>query len=206
MIARLLAAGIGAALLYLAATVTEGFLRASVVVARQARRTPLRLSPSDVSAEQLRVLLTVEDPRFFSHHGVDFFTPGAGMTTITQAVVKFVYFKPFHPGVMKIRQTLLAIGFDARIDKRTQLALFLNAGYFGTYNGHEVRGFEDAAGTYFHRDFASLTRQQYLSLVAMCVGPDKYSVATHRQENAERIARIERLLRGECQPKSWLEV
>jgi membrane peptidoglycan carboxypeptidase len=191
---------------YAVATIGEGFVRAPAVVARQVNDTLLTLRSEALSPEQLRILLTVEDPRFFDHHGIDLRTPGAGMTTITQGLVKFLYFDRFEPGLAKIRQSLLAIGFDARIDKRTQLALFLNAGYLGTHDGRPVHGFEDAARRYFRSRFAHLSRDQYLSLVAMCVGPDAFSVARRPDANRGRVARIKRLLSGQCRPQGWRDV
>ena len=121
---------LGAFFLYCAVTIAEGYFRARRIVERHLReRSPSVLRPGDLSAEQLRILLAVEDPKFFSHPGVDLSTPGAGMTTITQGLVKFLYFDQFRPGLAKIRQSLLALGFDARTQKSTQLTIFLTSGY-----------------------------------------------------------------------------
>ena len=38
-----------------------------------------------LGADNLASLLAVEDPGFADHSGVDFITPGAGVTTITQS-------------------------------------------------------------------------------------------------------------------------
>lgn len=46
------------------------------------------LDISDLSAWQLDALLKIEDPAFYRHKGVDLKTPGAGLTTITQSLVK----------------------------------------------------------------------------------------------------------------------
>lgn len=193
-------------LLYIAVTIGEGYIRAPRVVEAHVRERPLALTRSDLSQEQLRILLAVEDPRFFDHSGIDVRTPGAGMTTITQGLVKFLYFDKFAPGLAKIRQSLLAIGFDARIDKDTQLAIFLNSAYLGTLDGREVLGFEEAARVYFSVPFRELTREQFIALVAMCVGPNQFSVVLQREENGERVARIERLLRGECKSRGLRDV
>lgn len=195
-----------ALILYAGGTVAEGYLRAPGRVAEHEHERPTALRAQDLSPEQLRILLAVEDPKFFSHRGVDLLTPGAGMTTITQGLVKFLYFDRFRPGLAKIRQSLLAVGFDARIDKRRQLALLLNSAYLGTHRGREVRGFEEAARAYFGKPFRRLTRREYVALVAMLVGPDRFSVAAHPAANAKRVARIERLLAGRCRPQGWLDV
>lgn len=49
-----------------------------------------RVSLRDMSAARLNVLLKIEDPTFKTHRGVDLATPGAGMTTITQGLVKLL--------------------------------------------------------------------------------------------------------------------
>ena len=86
---------------------------------------------TDLSQERRATLLAIEDPTFYRHHGVDLATPGAGMTTLTQGLVKLLYFpNGFHPGIAKIRQTLIAqYALDAMISKDKQLVLFLNSCY-----------------------------------------------------------------------------
>ncbi|MEB4592552.1 transglycosylase domain-containing protein [Candidatus Thiothrix sp. Deng01] len=95
------------------------------------------LTPAALSPERRAMLLAVEDPAFLAHHGVDLTTPGAGMTTITQGLVKLLYFpEGFHPGIAKIRQTLIAqYALDALTSKNTQLLLFLNMSYLGNADG-----------------------------------------------------------------------
>lgn len=50
------------------------------------------VSIAKLSPEQLKLLLAIEDPAFYNHRGVDLSTPGAGMTTITQGLVKILYY------------------------------------------------------------------------------------------------------------------
>lgn len=49
------------------------------------------VSIAKLSPEQWKLLLAIEDPAFYNHRGVDLSTPGAGMTTITQGLVKLLY-------------------------------------------------------------------------------------------------------------------
>ena len=46
-----------------------------------------------------------------------------------------------------------------------------------------------------------LSDEEYLGLVAMIVAPAKYSLATHPDQNHERIQRIRQLLARECEPR-----
>lgn len=68
----------------------------------------------------------MEDPGFAEHDGVDFSTPGAGLTTITQSAAKRLAFETFRPGIGKIRQTGYAMGLESRLSKDQILALWLD--------------------------------------------------------------------------------
>jgi membrane carboxypeptidase/penicillin-binding protein len=193
--------------LYAAVTVVRGYAAAPDLVARTMAARPMTLRPDSLPAGYLTILLAVEDPAFYSHHGIDLRTPGAGYTTITQGLVKSLYFERFTPGVAKIHQTLLAIGFNRRIDKTTQMTLFLNSVYMGTRpDGKEVHGLEEAAREYFGKEFSSLTREEFIPLVAMIVGPDAFGVRGQPERNAERAGRIQRLLDGKCRPRGLTDV
>lgn len=187
------------------ACVAFAYARAGAVVARARQRSSI-LSIADLSPEQRRILLVVEDPAFEHHHGVDLRTPGAGLTTITQGLVKFLYFSNFEPGLAKIPQTLYAIGFDLATPKDTQLELYLNHTYLGTINRNPVRGYEQGAQTFMGRSFRELTRDQFIQLVATTIAPDRLNPARNPAGNAERTRRIQRLVAGQCAPRNLRDV
>jgi len=183
-----------------------GWSRAPELVAAEMAQADRVVRPSDLPNGYVDMLLAVEDPTFRTHYGFDLTTPGAGMTTITQGIAKFLYFHPFKPGWRKIPQTFYAIGLDARIPKNEILTLFLTRAGMGTVDGRTVYGFGDAAEAYFGKDLTKLTREQFLSLVAMCVGPNAFNVRTRPEKNRERVGRIERFLAGQCKPRDWMDV
>ncbi|HKY31360.1 MAG TPA: biosynthetic peptidoglycan transglycosylase [Candidatus Polarisedimenticolia bacterium] len=202
---------LAAALLALAAAAAVaaagyGWLRAPALAAREMALAPDPLEAGDLPPDWIDALLQVEDPTFLDHHGIDLTTPGAGMTTLTQGLAKFLYFDSFRPGLAKIPQSLFALGLDARLDKDRQLALFLNRSYMGTIEGRAVRGFQEAARAYFGRPAPKLDKREWLALVAMCAGPDAYNVAARPDHNRRRVARIERLLAGSCRPSGVRDV
>jgi hypothetical protein len=187
----------------------------AVAVMRAQARTPevleqawARAGPPlsrELPVSWLEALLRVEDPGFRRHHGVDFATPGQGMTTITQALVKRLYFERFTPGFAKIEQSLIArFVLDSAITKDEQLDLFLSLAYFGNTDGQEVIGFRSAAQAYFGKALAELDREQFLALVAMLPAPDDLKPGT--PANTDRVARIERLLDDGCLPEDWNDV
>jgi len=195
--------------LFLGAVVWTSWLwwRTPGIVDRAEAEVAEPLTPADLPAGRIADLLAVEDPGFFDHPGIDVWTPGAGWTTITQGLAKDLYFDAFHPGPLaKIEQSLAALVLDARVSKERQLALFLGSAYLGETDDGAVNGFAPAARAWLGKDVRQLDRREFLSLVAMAIGPNAYGIASRPEQNAERVARIERLLAGKCRPIGWRDV
>lgn len=161
---------------------------------------------SDLTARQEAVLLAIEDPMFRKHRGVDFATPGAGWTTITQGLVKLLYFpEGFKAGIAKIRQTLIAeYALDAVVSKDEQLTLYLNITYLGNYDGKMVCGYVEGARAYYQKNFQDLTEREFISLVGMTISPNDLRPGTKKSE--ERVEAIERYLSGTFVPTQLMDV
>ena len=174
-------------------------------VMEQVRARPLRLG--NIPLARIVMLLRVEDPGFFQHRGIDFSTPGAGMTTITQALVKRFYFDGFEPGFAKLEQSLIArFVLDSAMGKAEQLEVFVNHASFGRADGRAIIGFAAAAEHYYRRPFGALSDREFLGLVAMLMAPNALDPVRHPAENAERVRRIEALLAGRCAPRGLRDV
>ena len=199
-----------------AALLLVGFIAyESFAVWRAKQRTPDVLAAaakgelklSDIPARRMAMLLKIEDPNFHGHKGVDFSTPGAGMTTITQGLVKRFYFDRFEPGFAKIEQSLIArFVLDPAMSKDRQLQAYLNFTYFGSSKGRPVIGYADAARTYYGKALDRLSDREFLSLVAMTMAPNKLDPVRHKADNAERVRRIEAMLAGKCKPTGLRDV
>jgi membrane carboxypeptidase/penicillin-binding protein len=165
------------------------------------------LDITDLSQRQINILLAVEDPGFYTHNGIDLSTPGAGITTITQGLVKKLYFEQFKPGIAKIRQTLIAVCvLDPIIPKNDQLSLFINIIYLGNVDGEHAIGFGKASQLYYGKSFHSLTEDEYISLVAVIIAPKTFHIKNHPDWNAERVARIKKLITGEYKPRGLMDM
>jgi membrane peptidoglycan carboxypeptidase len=176
------------------------------LVASMWNRYGQELTLADLSGERKAKLLAIEDPTFMRHHGVDLETPGAGMTTITQGLVKQLYFpEGFRPGIAKIRQTLIAqYSLDSLVSKNEQLRLFLNVSYLGHKDGKAVHGFANGARSYFDKEFTALSDEEFLSLVAMLISPNTFMPGT--PAHYERMRRIHAYLSGAYHPMAVLDV
>jgi len=163
----------------------------------------VKITKQDLSDEQLAILLKIQDPGFYGHHGVDFKTPGNGWTTITQSLSKQFYFNDFKPGIRKIKQSLCArFALDPLISKDDQITLFLNMIYFG----NQQRGLVDAAGYYYFKDVADLSDTEYMSLIGILISPKTLNPKDHPEENRQRVERIKKMLSGEYTPRGLFDI
>jgi len=167
--------------------------------------------PNDLGVDRLAVLIRVEDPNFWSHDGVDFTTPGAGATTITQSLSKRLAFKSFRKGFPKIRQTAYAVSLENHLSKEEILALALDRASMGRgpQGGERVSGFFRASEAFFGAPPRAIAEDEFLALVAVLIAPDALSLAAPSETRDERIRRIRNLAEGACAPRNhgdvWLE-
>lgn len=195
---------LAALILYIA---VSAYFETPAVVEQIESSGKMTLKLEDVPGDFQASLLAVEDPNFYTHHGIDLSTAGAGWTTITQGIIKIYFFENFSKGLFnKLRQSIIAVVFNSRVDKRTQLEIFINSVYLGTQNGREVIGFRDGAKTYFEKDFSQLTKDEFLQLTAIIVAPNDFEPRNHYAENQSRTNRIKHLLAGECRPAGMSDV
>lgn len=188
-------------LLYFTVVIFNARSKTPEIVQSALRSERMKLELTDFSNDQLQALIKVQDQNFYNHHGFDISTPGTGVTTISQGLVKFYYFDNFKPGVQKITQTLIArFAFDVMTPKDTILKLFVNDVYLGQHEGKSIKGFEDAANAYLNKSFKDLTWDEYLGLVAMIRSPNKLHYIRDKQVNEERVVRIKMVLSGEYTP------
>ncbi|MCB2090908.1 MAG: transglycosylase domain-containing protein [Alphaproteobacteria bacterium] len=151
------------------------------------------ISNSEISDKRLSLLLKVQDENFFTHGGTDFLL--GRMTTISQSLVKYLYFENFQKGIQKIRQSLIArFAFDPLVSKDKQLNLFLNLVYMGQVDGKEVRGFNQAAHVYFNKDLSDISDEEYLSLLVMLSSPNGLNVKNKKELNLAAVADLKQKL------------
>lgn len=152
------------------------------------------------------ILIAVEDPNYSTHSGVDFSTPGAGLTTITQSAAKRLAFEQFHPGLGKIRQTGYALGMERRLSKEQILALWLETLEMGKGPDGWIVGFHSASSAIYGRSPAELTEAEFIRLAAVLIAPASYDLARSNAKLDERAGRIQRLAAGACTPAGFSDV
>lgn len=211
--ARYGAAAVLVAALIFAWPVASGYLEGKRAAPAYAERADALLAagrgPADLGPGRWDKLLAVQDPGFAAHRGVDLSTPGAGITTVTQSLAKRLGFDEFRPGWAKLRQTGLALGYEARMTKDQIAALWLETVEMGRLpaDGPWTIGFWPAAERAHGSAPAALDEAQFRDLVARLVAPAV--LGDDAAARADRAARIGRLWAGACAPRDhgdvWLE-
>lgn len=152
-------------------------------------------------------LITVEDPSFWTNDGIDFSTPGQGLTTLTQALAKRLYFDRYTPGFEKIELILFArFALNAQAPKEEILNAFLTVAYLGEDDLGPIIGFPDAARRWYGVELSELTEKQFLGLAAMLIAPNSLNPARNSKGLRDRVTRIERLVKGSCAPSGLMDV
>ena len=159
-----------------------------------------QLSFSDIPPVLVHAITSIEDRRFFEHHGVDVFgigralmrnagedRVGQGGSTITQQLVKNTYLTPERTLRRKFAEAMLAFTMERRLSKEDIFALYCNEVFLGQRGAIAVRGVDQAARVYFGKELKDLTVGEAATIAGMIQSPTRYSPV--RENEASRIRR-----------------
>lgn len=150
---------------------------------RQRSQEPDYRSLDSIPDEFVRILLLLEDEFFYKHRGIRVrairgalrinLKRGmiiAGGSTITQQLMKNLYFKSFEKRYLrKIAEVLLALWAEVDLGKTKILEMYMNIIYFG--NG--IYGVSEAARFYFDKDIKDLNLNQMYLLASIPKAPTR---------------------------------
>lgn len=147
---------------------------------------PLKSTPSYIR----RMLVSVEDGKFYEHFGVDFEAfrnareinarigrPLYGGSTLTMQVARTLFLVPVKSYVRKGLEVIVALELELFLSKDRILELYLGYAEWGK----GIFGIESAAKKWYGVGSRSLTRDQAARLIALLSSPVKY-----RPETLER--------------------
>lgn len=159
-----------------------------------------QLSFSDIPPVLVQAITSIEDRRFFDHHGVDIFgitrallrnagdeRIGQGGSTITQQLVKNTYLTPERTLRRKFAEAMLSFTLERRLSKEDIFALYCNEVFLGQRGVVAVRGVDQAAHVYFGKELKDLTLAEAATIAGMIQSPARYSPI--RQNDAARSRR-----------------
>jgi monofunctional biosynthetic peptidoglycan transglycosylase len=147
-------------------------------------------------------VIAAEDGRFFQHHGIDWKEvervldqdheagePARGASTITQQLVKNLFFTTHRSWIRKGIEFTLAPAADRILGKRRTLELYLNVVEWGP----GVYGCEAAAKSWYGVGAAGLTREQAARMAAILPAPRRRKPARMNQYSAQIERRMSQM-------------
>ena len=179
----------------------------SVLIGRfyKENRTPVKYE--EVTPAFWKALISTEDERFYSHHGIDFMGiggaikdaltrgDGRGASTITQQLAKNMFrvrtqysagLLGHVPGlrmlIMKSKEWIIAVKLELIYSKKEILTMYANTVDFG----NNSYGVKTAAKTYFNTTPARMSVDQAATLVGMLKATTYYNPITHAKNSIRR--------------------
>jgi|GEM_PF-827700 monofunctional biosynthetic peptidoglycan transglycosylase len=134
-----------------------------------------------------RMLVSIEDYKFYDHHGVDFEAfarayevnqkigrPMYGGSTLTMQTARTLFLVPFKSYVRKYLEVIVALELEAMLPKERILELYFSWAEWGK----GVFGIEAASKKYFQTSVARLGSSQTARLMAVLSSPIRYTPST----------------------------
>ncbi len=139
---------------------------------------------SEIPASARLAIMAIEDVHFLDHSGVSVrsilralvkdlrqLRAAEGGSTLTQQLMKNLYFTSEKKLTRKIKEAFYAIITESRYSKEDILEAYLNEVYLGQAGTHELHGFAEGARYYFNRPISQLSLPQSALLAAIVQGP-----------------------------------
>ncbi len=157
------------------------------------------LEYEDIPSDVCSAIISIEDKKFYQHHGVDFkgilravkamiengkVTQGA--STITQQLARNVFLSQEKTWERKIEEMFIATEMERIYSKDQILEFYLNNIYFG--NGYY--GIQAASKGYFNTEVKNLDLSQIAFLCAIPNNPTLYDPVNNMENTLKRRDRI----------------
>lgn len=142
------------------------------------------LEYKDIPQSIKDIIITVEDRRYYQHHGIDYigllglgidfiangFEITRGGSTITQQLARNIFLSHEVTLERKFKEMVIARELEKLFSKEEILEFYLNNIYFG--NG--AYGIESAAQTYFNKSCTALSKNEQIFLLGLPSNPSLY--------------------------------
>lgn len=157
------------------------------------------LKLDDVPDMFIKMLILIEDRRYFSHWGVDprsiaraltvNFSSGQAMqggSTLTQQLVKNLFLSNEKKLSRKINEAFMSLLLEVHYDKKVILETYLNEIYLGQDGQRAIHGFGLASEYYFGRELKKLSIDEMALLIGMVKGASYYNPKRNPERAAQR--------------------
>jgi penicillin-binding protein 1A len=170
---------------YVPSETTEIYSADGVLLARLHTEENRVVVPlSKISDTLKKAIVTMEDEKFYEHHGFDVMGIGRafianilerriaqGGSTITQQLARNLFLTKRRSIARKLAELMLAVQIERHYTKDEILELYLNQIYWG----HNAYGIESAANLYFGKSATDLNLGECALLAGIIEGPEIFS-------------------------------
>lgn len=170
---------------------------AQVVEEIESRET--YVSYEELPEMYVKAVISIEDKRFETHPGIDLIGIARalwtdittmsfkeGGSTITQQLMKNLYFDQGKRIERKFAEIFAALAFEKDYDKETIFALYANTSYFG----NNCYGIGEAAYGYFGKTPEQLTDSEAILLAGLPQAPSLYDPTVNRELCLARMNQV----------------
>ena len=146
-----------------------------------------------------KAVLAVEDHRYYTHHGIDWISmaravvhdirvmkPEQGGSTITQQLVKNMYYDQNKTFARKAAEAWTALYVERQLSKEEILELYINTIYFG--DGYY--GLKEASRGYFGKEPQELSDSEAVLLAGIPNAPSAYAPSRHADLALQREKQV----------------
>lgn len=154
------------------------------------------ISISDIPKNLVNAYISIEDQRFYNHHGVDIKRTGAaifyyitkfgshsfGGSTITQQLVKNLTGDNSSSIKRKLKEWSFALCLETTFSKEELLEAYFNI----IYTGPNIYGVQEASKYYFNKNVQDLSLEECCFLAGLNHSPNTYNPFTD-QDRTEKI-------------------
>lgn len=153
------------------------------------------VSLENVSPYFLKAIVSIEDKRFYQHHGFDYVgisraiktnvikrKNSQGASTITQQYARLLYLTNEKTWSRKVKEAFFTLQLETHLSKDKILEGYVNNVYFG----HGIYGIENAAQYFYKKKASELTLNEASMLAGVVNGPQYYSPLLHKKKAKQR--------------------
>ncbi len=150
------------------------------------------LKYEEIPSVARNAVIAIEDRRFFEHGGINYVRLVEGLlapllhhrrvqggSTLTMQMARSFFLTNERSVHRKLAEIMIAIQLEHRFTKPEIFAMYVNQVDMGQRGSFDIRGFGEAAQSYFDKDISQLTLPEAALLAGLVNGPSYYSPDRH---------------------------
>ncbi len=150
------------------------------------------LKYEEIPASVRNAVIAIEDRRFFEHNGINYVRLIEGVlapvlhhrrmqggSTLTMQMARGFFLSNERSVHRKLAEIMIALQLEHRFTKPEIFAMYVNQVDMGQRGSFDIRGFGEAAQSYFGKDISQLNLPEAALLAGVVNGPSYYSPDRH---------------------------